>query len=88
MIVVAGTQKLEASLLLADFLMGDKVQIDKLEQTGSRTARVALKTRGHIPANMAPFLLPDAMYHERTRTRINGVVSNAAVAIFVKQILQ
>jgi hypothetical protein len=37
---------------------------------------------------MAPFLLPDAMYHERTRTRINGVVSNAAVAIFVKQILQ
>jgi ABC-type uncharacterized transport system YnjBCD substrate-binding protein len=88
MIVVAGTQKLEASLLLADFLMGDKVQIDKLEQTGSRTARIALKTRGHIPTNMAPFLLPDAMYHERTRTRINGVVSNAAVAIFVKQILQ
>lgn len=88
MIVVAGTQKLEASLLLADFLMGDKVQIDKLEQTGSRTARLTLKTRGHIPANMAPFLLPDAMYHERTRTRINGVVSNAAVAIFVRQILQ
>ncbi len=88
MIVVAGTQKLEASLLLADFLMGDKVQVDKLEQTGSRTARLGLKTRGQIPANMAPFLLPDAMYHQRTRTRINGVVSNAAVSIFVKQILQ
>jgi multiple sugar transport system substrate-binding protein/putative spermidine/putrescine transport system substrate-binding protein len=88
MIVVATTQKLEASLLLADFLMGDKVQIDKLEQTGSRTARVDLQTRGHIPANMAPFLLSDAMYHERTRTRINGVVSNAAVAIFIKEILQ
>jgi putative spermidine/putrescine transport system substrate-binding protein len=88
MIVVAGTQKLEASLLLADFLMGDKVQIDKLEQTGSRTARLSLKTRGQIPANMAPFLLPDAMYHERTRTRINGVVSNAATAIFIRQILQ
>src|SRR5579864_2376684 len=88
MIVVAGTQKLEGSLLLADFLMGDKVQIDKLEQTGSRTARLSLKTRGHIPANMAPFLLPDAMYHERTRTRINGVISNAAVKIFIPQILQ
>jgi putative spermidine/putrescine transport system substrate-binding protein len=88
MIVVAGTQKLEGSLLLADFLMGDKVQIDKLEQTGSRTARLSLKTRGHIPANMAPFLLPDAVYHERTRTRINGVISNAAVKIFIPQILQ
>ena len=88
LIVVAGAQKVEASLLLADFLMGDKVQIDKLEQTGSRTARLTLRTRGQIPANMAPFLLLDAMYHERTRTRINGVVSNAAVAIFVRQILQ
>ncbi|HLW60150.1 MAG TPA: extracellular solute-binding protein [bacterium] len=88
MVVVAGTQKLEAALLLADFLMSDKVQIDKLEQTGSRTARVALKTRGQIPANMASFLLPDTMYHERTRTRINGVVSDAAVKIFIQQILQ
>jgi len=88
MIVVATTQKLEGSLLLADFLMGDKVQIDKLEQTGSRTARVDLQTRGHIPANMAPFLLSDAMYHERTRTRINSVISNAATAIFVREILQ
>jgi len=68
--------------------MGDKIQIDKLEQTGSRTARVDLQTRGHIPANMAPFLLSDAMYHERTRTRINGVISNASVAIFIREILQ
>jgi putative spermidine/putrescine transport system substrate-binding protein len=87
-IIVSTTQKLEASLLLADFLMSDKVQIDKLEQTGSRTARVALRTRGQIPPNMAPFLLPDAMYHSRTRTRINGVISNAAVAIFIQQILK
>jgi putative spermidine/putrescine transport system substrate-binding protein len=88
MIILSTTSKLEASLLLADFLMGDKVQIDKLEQTGSRTARIALKTRGQIPAKMAPFLLPDAIYHERTETRINGVVSDAAVKIFVQQILR
>ncbi|TMJ14192.1 MAG: extracellular solute-binding protein [Bacillati bacterium ANGP1] len=88
MIILSTTSKLEASLLLANFLMGDKVQIDKLEQTGSRTARVDLKTRGQIPATMAPFLLPDAMYHERTETRINGVVSDAAVKIFVQQILR
>ena len=88
MIILSTTSKLEASLLLANFLMGDKVQIDKLEQTGSRTARIDLKTRGQIPATMAPFLLPDAMYHERTETRINGVVSDAAVKIFVQQILR
>jgi len=88
MIIVSTTTKLEASLLLADFLMGDKVQIDKLEQTGSRTARIALKTRGKIPDNMAPYLLPDAMYHERTETRISSAVSDAAVKLFVAQILR
>lgn len=88
MIIVATTTKLEASLLLADFLMSDKVQIDKLEQTGSRTARLSLKTRGQIPANMAPFLLSDAVYHQRTATRINGVISDAAVKIFVQEILR
>jgi ABC-type uncharacterized transport system YnjBCD substrate-binding protein len=88
LIILSTTSKLEASLLLADFLMGDKVQIDKLEQTGSRTARVSLKTAGQIPPTLAPFLLPDAMYHERTATRINGVISNAAVKIFVQQILR
>src|SRR3989454_1500988 len=82
MIILSTTSKLEASLLLANFLMGDKVQIDKLEQTGSRTARVDLKTRGQIPAKMAPFLVPDAMYHERTETRINSAISDAAVKIF------
>jgi putative spermidine/putrescine transport system substrate-binding protein len=88
LIILSTTPRLEASLLFSNFLMGDKVQIDKLEQTGSRTARVDLRTRGKIPANLAPFLLPDAEYHSRTATRINGVISDAAVAIFIREILK
>jgi len=85
--IVASTQKLEAALLYANFLMSDKVQIDKLEQTGSRTARVKLQTKGKIPEKLAKFLLPDAMYHERTRPRINGQITDAAADIFVKEIV-
>src|SRR5438552_1841151 len=55
--IVASTQKLEAALLYANFLMSDKVQIDKLEQTGSRTARVNLQTKGKIPEKLAKFLI-------------------------------
>ncbi len=85
--VVASTEKLEAALLFADFLMSEKVQIDKLEQTGSRTARVNLQTKGKIPAKLAKYLVPDVLYHVRTRARINGQITNAAADIFVKEII-
>ncbi|TLZ82557.1 MAG: extracellular solute-binding protein [Methanobacteriota archaeon] len=85
--IVASTQKLEAALLYANFLMSDKVQIDKLEQTGSRTARVNLQTKGKIPEKLAKFLVLDTMYHQRTRPRINGQITDAAADLFVKEII-
>jgi multiple sugar transport system substrate-binding protein/putative spermidine/putrescine transport system substrate-binding protein len=85
--VVASTEKAEAALLFANFLMSERVQIDKMEQTGSRTARVSLITKGKIPANLAQYLVPDAIYHERTRPRINGQITNAAGDMFVKEII-
>ncbi len=85
--VVSSTQKLEAALLYANFLMSDKVQIDKLEQTGSRTARLKLQTQGKIPDNLAKFLVVDSLYHARTRPRINGQITNAAADLFVLEII-
>lgn len=85
--VVASTQKLEAALLYANFLMSDKVQIDKLEQTGSRTARLKLQTQGKIPDTLAKFLVVDSMYHSRTRPRINGQITDAAADLFVSEII-
>ena len=85
--IVSSTKKLEAALLYANFLMSDKVQIDKLDQTGSRTARLKLVTAGKIPEKMANYLLLDAMYHQSTRPRINGLISDAAADIFVKQVI-
>lgn len=85
--VVSSTRKPEAALLFADFLMSDKVQIDKLEQTGSRTARLDLQTKGKIPADLAKYLIPDDMYHSRTKARINGLISSAAADMFVKEII-
>jgi multiple sugar transport system substrate-binding protein/putative spermidine/putrescine transport system substrate-binding protein len=85
--VVSSTDKLEAALLYANFLMSDKVQIDKLEQTGSRTARLDLSTAGKIPERLAPYLVADDLYHKATRPRINGLISNAAADIFVQQVI-
>ena len=85
--VLASTDKVEAALLYVNFLMGDQVQIDKLEQTGSRTARLDLQTAGKIPDRLATYLVPDQLYHERTRPRINGQISDAAADIFVAQVI-
>ncbi len=85
--VVSSTDKLEAALLFADFLMSEKVQIDKLELTGSRTARTTLLTKGKIPAKLAKYLVPDQIYRVRTRPRINGQISNTAADLFVKEII-
>jgi multiple sugar transport system substrate-binding protein/putative spermidine/putrescine transport system substrate-binding protein len=85
--VVASTPAPEASLLFANFLMSEDVQIAKMEQTGSRTARLDLVTKGKIPENLAVFLVPDQEYQERTRPRINGLISDAAADKFVKEVI-
>ena len=87
MFIVASTPSAEASLLLANFLMSDEVQIGKMEKTGSRTARLDLSTAGKIPNNLATFLVPDQQYQERTKPRINGLISDAAADIFVKEVI-
>jgi ABC-type uncharacterized transport system YnjBCD substrate-binding protein len=85
--VLASTPEPEAALLFANFLMGDQVQLDKMEQTGSRTARLDLVTKGKIPENLAIFLVPDQEYQQRTRPRINGLISDAAADKFVKEVI-
>src|SRR5262249_2020174 len=85
--ITASTDKLEAALLFANFLMSDAVQLKKLEDTGSRTARRDLATAGRIPDRLASFLVPDAEYQERTRPRINGLISDAAADLFVRQVI-
>ena len=85
--IVSTTNKLEAALLYTNFLMSDQVQIDKLDQTGSRTARLKLVTAGKISEKLANYLVPDAAYHQSTRPRINGLISDAAADIFVKQVI-
>ncbi len=85
--VVASTPSLESSLLFANYLLSDTVQIDKMELTGSRTARESLVSAGKIPENLAQFLVPDDLYHERTRPRINGLISSAAADYFVEQVI-
>jgi len=85
--VLSSTDRVEAALLYVNFLMSDQVQIDKLEQTGSRTARLDLQTAGKIPDRLATYLVPDQLYHERTRPRINGQISDAAADIFVAQVI-
>ena len=85
--VVASTPAPEASLLFANYLMSDDVQIAKMVLTGSRTARLDLVTKGKIPDNLAMFLVPDQQYQERTRPRINGLISDAAANKFVKEVI-
>jgi ABC-type uncharacterized transport system YnjBCD substrate-binding protein len=85
--IASTTPAFEASLLLANFLMSDEVQIAKMELTGSRTARQDLSFEGKIPADLGAYLVPDAMYQANTRPRINGLVTDAAADAFVKQVI-
>ncbi len=87
MFIVASTPSAEASLLFANFLMSDEVQMNKMEKTGSRTARLDISTAGKIPDNLAAFLVPDQQYQARTKPRINGLISDAAADIFVKEVI-
>jgi ABC-type uncharacterized transport system YnjBCD substrate-binding protein len=87
MFILSSTRKTEAALLLVNYLMSDKIQIGKLETIGSRSARQRLATEGKIPAKLAQYLLPDAMFRERARPRINGQITDAAAAIFVREVI-
>ncbi len=85
--IASTTPAFEASLLLVNYLMSDEVQVAKMTLTGSRTARTDLSFEGKLPADLSPYLVPDAMYKANTRPRINGLVTNAAADSFVKQVI-
>lgn len=85
--VSASTPSYEASLLLANFLMGDKVQVDKMEKTGSRSARLDLSFEGKIPEDLGRYLVPDAMYKANARPRILGLITDSASELFVKEVI-
>ena len=87
MFVAAATPSYEASLLLANFLMSDQVQVEKMSKTGSRTARLDLSFAGKIPADLAQYLVPDAMYQANTRPRVFGPITAAAAEMFVKGVI-
>jgi putative spermidine/putrescine transport system substrate-binding protein len=87
MFITATTTKAEASLLFANYLMSDDVQIAKMEEKGSRTARLDLVTASKIPEKLAKFLVPDDEYKSRTRPRINGLVTDAAADLFAQEVI-
>jgi len=85
--ITASTTKAEASLLFANYLMSDDVQVAKMEQKGSRTARLDLEFTSKIPDKLAKFLVPDDEYRSRTRPRINGLITDAASDLFAKDVI-
>jgi ABC-type uncharacterized transport system YnjBCD substrate-binding protein len=85
--ITASTTKPEASLLFVNYLMSDDVQIAKMEEKGSRTARLDLVTASKIPDKLAKFLVPDDEYRSRTRPRINGLITEAAADLFAKDVI-
>jgi multiple sugar transport system substrate-binding protein/putative spermidine/putrescine transport system substrate-binding protein len=85
--ITATTTKAEASLLFANYLMSDDVQITKMEQEGSRTARLDLPFANKIPDKLAKFLVPEDEYRSRTRPRINGLITEAASDLFAKDVI-
>jgi len=85
--ITASTTKAEASLLFVNYLMSDDVQIAKMEEKGSRTARLDLSFDSKIPEKLAKFLVPEEEYRSRTRPRINGLITDAASDLFAKDVI-
>jgi putative spermidine/putrescine transport system substrate-binding protein len=85
--ITASTTKAEASLLFVNYLMSDDVQVAKMEEKGSRTARLDLEFTNKIPDKLAKFLVPDDEYRSRTRPRINGLITDAASDLFAKDVI-
>ncbi len=65
--VVASTGNFPGALLFANYLMSDDVQIAKMEETGSRTARLDLQTAGKFPTGSPAFSCRTRNIVERTR---------------------
>ena len=86
--ISSGTDNLAASLLWVNFLLSDEAQVIKVGLNGSRSARTGLDLSAAIDTDMADRLIPTAMFKERSRARIAGVVSSAATDRFVVDILQ
>jgi len=86
-LITASTTKPEASLLFVNYLMSDDVQIAKMEEKGSRTARLDLPFTNKIPDKLAKFLVPEDEYRSRTRPRINGLITDAAADLFAKEVV-
>ena len=86
-LITASTTKPEASLLFVNYLMSDDVQIAKMEEKGSRTARLDLPFTNKIPDKLAKFLVPEDEYRSRTRPRINGLITDAAADLFAKDVI-
>ena len=86
--IPSGTERPAAALLFVNFLLSDAMQLKKLELNGSRTARTRLDISGAMNADLVERLVPNEQYLELSRPRISNVVSSAAQARFVEEILQ
>lgn len=87
-VIPSGTDNLPAALLFVNFLLSDEAQVMKVGLNGSRSARTTLDLSAAIDTDMADRLIPTAIFNERSRSRIAGVVSSAATDRFVVEILQ
>ncbi len=88
LMITSGTDNVAAALLFVNFLLSDEAQVIKVGLNGSRSARTTLDLSAAIDTEMADRLIPTALYNERSRARIAGVVSSAATDRFVVEILQ
>ncbi|MBI3961583.1 MAG: extracellular solute-binding protein [Deinococcus sp.] len=84
--VVAGTQKVEAALLYVNFLMSQEVQLYKLQEYASRSARQDLDT-SMIGAERRDALVPQEQYVTRSVPRINSLIREVAEDSFAAEVL-
>ncbi len=88
LVIPSGAQHPAAGLLFIDFLLSDEIQLMKLEQNGSRTARTSLDIEVALGEEVAQKLVPTEQYSANGLPRISGTISSAAQDRFVEQLLQ
>lgn len=88
LMIPSGTEKLAAALLFVDYLLSDEAQLLKLELNGSRSARLELDLSNTLSADVLAKLIPTDQYPSLSKPRINNLLSSAAQARFVTEILQ
>ncbi len=86
--IPSGATHVAAGLLFVDYLMSDEVQLYKLSVNGSRSARTKLDINKALTSAVTDRLIPQDQYLQYTRSRIAGVISDAAIKRFVETILQ